>query len=125
MPHKCTKCGKIYQENDERILRGCECGNRMFLYFRKLTHEEAEKIERDSNAKKVKSESLSRVINDIEKDEIWNIKAEDGVYKIDVASLMSREPLIVEGDEGEYLVSLSSLFELKKGLRKYIDIIKK
>ncbi|GCC10681.1 hypothetical protein IPdc08_00714 [archaeon] len=125
MPHKCTKCGKVYQENDEKILRGCECGNRMFFYFRKLTHEEAEKIERDSNAKKVKNESLSRVINDIEKDAIWNIKAGDGIYEINLDSLMSREPLIVEGDEGEYLVSLSSLFELKKGLKKYIDIIKK
>jgi len=127
MPHKCTKCGKIYKEGDERVLKGCECGNSMFLYFRKLTHKEADEIKKNRKAKEVKSERLSRAIKEIEgnKSDIWNIKVKDGLYEIDVASLMSKEPIIVEGDEGEYIVSLSSLFEEKKGLRKYIDLIRK
>lgn len=35
MPHKCTRCGKVYPDGDYRILNGCECGNNKFLYVPK------------------------------------------------------------------------------------------
>ena len=123
MPHKCTRCGKVYQEGDERVLQGCECGNRLFIYFRKLSSQEAEEAKK-KGAKKSSSKELREIVKGIEED-IWNIKVKNGVYQIDVASLMSREPIIVEGDEGEYLVSLSSLFEDKKGIRKYLEFLRR
>jgi len=59
-------------------------------------------------------------------DEIWNIRVMDGVYEIDVASLMMKEPIIVAGEEGEYVVSLSSAFEKKStGLRKYVEFLRR
>lgn len=131
MPHKCTRCGKIYTEKDEKILRGCDCGNRMFLYYRKLGKGEAKKLEK--GARKVKSRALSKMVKDIEVGgeksqtlpELGNIKVSEGIYSIDVASLMSGEPVIVEGSEGEYLLSLSSLFEEKSTQKKYMDILRK
>ena len=39
----------------------------------------------------------------------------DGIYKIDVESLMKKEPIIVSGEEGRYIVSITSIF---KNLRK-------
>jgi predicted nucleic acid-binding Zn-ribbon protein len=100
MPHKCTRCGKVYGEGSKEILEGCKCGNRYFLYFRKITDEEAEKFK-----------------------DIWNIKVKDGTYEIDIASLMAKEPIIISGEEGRYLLSLASAFKGKK--IKYPDRVKR
>jgi len=130
MPHKCTRCGRIYTEKDEQILHGCECGNGMFLYFRKLEGEEARKLEEEEEARKVKDRALYSLVDSMEEaekrfDDLGNIRVREGVYEIDLGSLMGGEPIIVEGDEGEYLVSLSSLFEEKSRLKKYLDILRK
>ena len=47
MPHRCTRCGKIYEDGDVRILNGCECGNNKFEYIPRERKErkEGEKIE--------------------------------------------------------------------------------
>lgn len=34
MPHRCTECKKIYVEESPEILRGCECGNRVFQFLK-------------------------------------------------------------------------------------------
>lgn len=34
MPHRCTECKKIYSEEAPDILRGCECGNRVFQFLK-------------------------------------------------------------------------------------------
>jgi hypothetical protein len=38
---------------------------------------------------------------------------------------MKKEPIIVAGEEGEYLVSLSSAFESRKNLKKYTELLRK
>jgi len=123
-------------------LRGCECGNRMFLYFRKLTSDEAAQL-REKKLRSVASRKFARIISEAEKkrregmqklrervsgkprEDIWNIKVKDGVYEIDVSSLMKKEPIIVAGEEGEYLVSLSSAFETRRNLKKYTELLRK
>jgi len=103
MPHKCTKCGKVYEDGSDAILKGCECGNRLFYYLKdKKPRQKQKKVE---TAEKVK----------LPKDDISNIMVGNGVYKIDVDSLMKKEPIIVSGGEGRYIVSISSVF---KNLRK-------
>jgi len=107
----------VYEEGSDVILKGCECGNRLFLYFRKLSDREADELE-----KRTKPSASLKGIVDISKGEprlkkgkdIWNVRIKDGVYEIDVASLMLKEPVIVAGEEGRYLVSLSSAFKQKK-----------
>src|SRR3989304_915668 len=45
MSHKCLRCGKIYQDNDSNILRGCtNCGSIFFLYMK--TEQEAEQLQK-------------------------------------------------------------------------------
>lgn len=118
MPNKCTKCGKVYQEGSDVIFKGCECGNRLFFYFRKVNEEEAQKLAKEG-AKEIQESAGALIgIKDGEPvldkgTDIWNIKVKDGVYEIDIASLMGGEPIIVAGEEGRYLVSLSSAFKKK------------
>jgi len=96
MPHKCTKCGRIYKDGDEALLRGCKCGNRRFYYLRKVPRKKEKK-----------------------NDDLSNIKVIlDGVYEIDVDSLMKNKPVIVSKEEGRYLVSIASIFKNLKNKRK-------
>lgn len=107
----------------------------MFLYFRKLSSSEAQELKKQ--AKEIKSEALVRQIEapkrkllnvqrlreilDVRKPkiDIWTIKKEEeGVYNIDVSSLMMKEPVIVAGDEGRYILSLSSAFQEGKVLKQ-------
>lgn len=146
MPHKCTKCGKIYEDGSDQVLRGCQCGNRLFLFIRKITAKEAdelmekhEAVEAPKQNKKFrdiikeaeegKKKRIEKEKEDKEKstdasDEISNIKVDDGVYEIDIDALMSKQPIIVSGEEGRYLLSLSSAFSDKRG-KKYTDLVKK
>ncbi len=114
MPHKCTRCAAVYEDGSENILKGCTCGNRYFLYFRKITDQEAEELK------------IKKKVREVGEDEkgIWNVKVRDGTYEIDVGSLMMQEPVIVAGEEGRYLLSLSSAFKSKK-TKKYVDRVKK
>lgn len=121
-------CGTVYEEGSDAILDGCECGNRLFFYFRKISDEEASKLKSEHDLQEVESLKTVIGIKDgepmIDKgDDIWNIKVKgDGVFEIDISSLMMKEPVIVAGDEGRYLVSLPSIFE---GLEKSKDSDKK
>ncbi|MFV2041330.1 MAG: Zn-ribbon containing protein, partial [Candidatus Hydrothermarchaeales archaeon] len=79
MPNKCTKCGKVYQEGSDAILTGCECGNRMFFYFRRVTDEEVGELT-EKGAKEI-SESAGTLIGIKDGEpvldkgsDIWNIK---------------------------------------------------
>jgi predicted nucleic acid-binding Zn-ribbon protein len=118
MPNKCTKCGKVYQEGSDVIFTGCECGNRLFFYFRKVTEEEAENLVREGTKEIQESAGALIGIKDGEPmvdkgSDIWNIRVKNDVYEIDIASLMGGEPIIVAGEEGRYLVGLSSAFRKK------------
>lgn len=59
MPHKCLKCGNIYQDNDGSILKGCtKCGSIFFLYMK--TGEEAQTIKEMQQELQTKNISLEQ-----------------------------------------------------------------
>ncbi len=92
MPHKCTKCGKIYEDGDIRILNGCECGNNRFEYIpkEKRKKEEGERIE------------IVRIIS-------------PGCYEINLDNAFKMDGLIIAlGEEGKYAIHLPSLLKKRK-----------
>ncbi|MBS3143917.1 hypothetical protein J4446_03535, partial [Candidatus Woesearchaeota archaeon] len=32
MPHQCVRCGNMYEDGSEEILKGCSCGSRFFFF---------------------------------------------------------------------------------------------
>jgi predicted nucleic acid-binding Zn-ribbon protein len=56
MPHKCTQCGREFEDGSTKILRGCpSCGGKKFLYIREaerhddvLKEKTIEEIARDT-----------------------------------------------------------------------------
>lgn len=97
MPHRCTQCGKEYQDGDVRILQGCECGNNKFLYIPKKKGKEAEEIR----------EQFERI-------ESVRIIA-PGMYELNIERLMEGgEVVIALQEDGKYAVHLPSLLKKKK-----------
>ncbi|MFH1107310.1 MAG: Zn-ribbon containing protein [Candidatus Micrarchaeota archaeon] len=45
MPHKCIKCGSIYGDRASQLLKGCDCGSRIFLFLREEQVSVKEKME--------------------------------------------------------------------------------
>ena len=122
MPHKCTKCGKIYPDGDYRILNGCECGNNKFLYVPKerlakstAAHKETEN-EIESKTESEKKEEIK--IEDFEGIESVKIIA-PGMYEIKLENILSRDGIVIAlQEEGRYMIHLPSLLKKKKEKKK-------
>ncbi len=97
MPHRCTKCGKIYEDGDMRILNGCECGNNKFEYIPKERKVKEKKADREG-----------------EKIEIVRIIS-PGCYEINLENAFKKEGIIIAlGEEGKYAIHLPSLLKRRK-----------
>jgi len=72
MPHQCLKCGKIFKEGSNELLKGCPvCNGNHFFYTKEPLNEKDrnslnEKLNKDINSK------LTQIINDQAKDLIKN-----------------------------------------------------
>ena len=119
MPHKCTKCGREYEDGSTEILKGCaSCGNKKFLYVRegdihddvleeKSIHEIAEETKEEilevvEPKKKKEVEMYDRV-------ETIRIVA-PGSYELNLEKMAQGDERIVSvGKEGSYIIDLMSM----------------
>ncbi len=115
MPHQCVRCGVLYDDGDNTILKGCGCGGRLFFFIKQdkleevknktaeLTLPEKEQIEKDV---------FDLVGSDIEQSEPVVLDLESvrilkpGKYELDLVHLFKDEPLIFKLDEGKYMIDL-------------------
>lgn len=96
--HQCIKCGyKVEGDLKTIVTDGCpECGSKFFTYTKKGP---AKKVEEG------KGESVEGVM----------IKGQ-GVYEVNLSSLLENDSVIVSNEEGKYLIDINTL--LKKKLDK-------
>ncbi|MBI2112107.1 hypothetical protein HYT52_01050 [Candidatus Woesearchaeota archaeon] len=123
MPHQCVRCNAIFEDGSQQILRGCDCGARLFFYIKKKNLEEGKLLVTNLSEEEK---------NHIEKDvaEIVNIKQEDpdrpvvldieairvlkpGKYELDLVHLFKKDPMIIKLDEGKYVIDLPQVFKMK------------
>jgi len=107
MPHKCTKCGRVYADGDMNILNGCECGNNRFLYVPKET-----KLMKDRDINK--DETINtRGYNKYDDIECVRIIA-PGQYEINLENILKMDGIIIKlQEEGRYIIHLPSLLKKK------------
>ena len=131
MPHKCVRCGEVYQDFDPTILRGCaKCGSIFFLYLKSLEDvEKIEKIEKELKKKKTTlEEEIRKKIEEKQKEEkrreVEEIKfgvetirvPKEGIYEINLDALMKERPVIILERGRVYFIHLPSIFEkVRKG----------
>lgn len=127
MPHQCVRCNSLYEDGDEKILKGCTCGGKLFFYIKKdklkeiqnktanLTPKDKEEIEKDV---------FDLVGSEVDKSEpvILDIEAirvlKPGKYELDLVHLFKNEPLIFKLDEGKYMIDLVATFKSIMGKKR-------
>ncbi len=119
MPHKCTRCSKVYEDNSPELMEGCSCGSRVFLFLREDVNgsgkDTLEKIMEGELCK----ESLKWLDQEVEKSgkpirlDVENLlKVDEGKYRLDISSLMKGDPLVVKVRDGVYYIDL--VYSMKK-----------
>jgi len=123
MPHQCVRCNAIFEDGSQQILRGCDCGARLFFYIKKknleegkllvtnLSEEEKKHIEKDvAEIVNIKQEDPDRpVVLDIEAIRVLK----PGKYELDLVHLFKKDPMIIKLDEGKYVIDLPQVFKMK------------
>lgn len=124
MPHKCLRCGLVYPDNDNTVLKGCTCGSVFFIYIRTPKDEqEFEKIEKELESKETTlvaevEKQLTRTKPKEKIEENLNFVTvkipTEGVYEINLDALMKKQPLVILKQGQTYLIHLPSIFEQVK-----------
>lgn len=123
MPHRCVKCGAIYEDSSPTLLSGCTCGSRFFFFFKKeatkeelknLTEHEIKEIEAD--VKEIIGPQMDDrpVILDFESIRV----KEPGKFEVDLVNVFKKEPLVYKIEEGKYVIDLASTFQMANQEKK-------
>ena len=128
MPHQCTKCGNIYSDASEEILKGCSCGSRFFYYIKQEKLEELksdvqetiaelDKADKDQIEKDIRE--LTGLDEEPDKPVILDLESvkviKPGKFEIDIVNLFSKKrPLIYKLEEGKYIIDLASSLKVDK-----------
>ncbi|MBR9683100.1 hypothetical protein GOV03_01015 [Candidatus Woesearchaeota archaeon] len=119
MPHQCVRCNQIYQDGANEILKGCQCGAKLFFYIRKQHLEEGKKMLTNlSHEEKVQVEEdvkeLIGIDTDPEKPIILDLESirilKPGKYELDLVHLFKKDPLVFKLEEGKYMIDLPQAF---------------
>ena len=127
MPHQCVRCGTLYGDTDEVIMKGCSCGGKLFFFIKKdklkqiqektvqLTTKEKEQIEKDIfDIAGSDIDQKEPVVLDLESIRVLK----PGKYELDLVHLFKKEPLIFKLDEGKYMIDIIETFSNLIGKRK-------
>lgn len=128
MPHQCVKCGKIYDNTAQEILKGCSsCGSHFFFFFKEedlKLRQEAEQLTRQEREEMVKdieevvgpqaSAENGPIILDLESIRV----KKPGKFEIDLVSLFKRKPVIYKVSEGKYIIDIASTFQMMNSERR-------
>ena len=120
MPHQCTRCGKIYPDAAEELLKGCSCGAKFFYYIKQESLEEPEVKEVITELKRADKVQIEKDIREItglkekpEKPVILDLESvkviRPGKFEIDIVNLFNKKrPLIYKLEEGKYIIDLAA-----------------
>jgi len=122
-----VRCGTIYDDTAQEILKGCKCGGRLFFYIKKerlselkeatvsLTEAEKKEIEKDV-IDMVGMEEVENqpIVLDFESVRVMK----PGKYELDLVRIFKQQPLVFKIADGKYLIDLPSAFHLRKEKQK-------
>lgn len=124
MPHKCTQCGREFEDGSTTILKGCpSCGGKKFLYIREaerhddvLKEKTIEEIVRDTgeDVLEVRADRRKAEIEVFERIESIRILG-PGSYELNIEKLARSDEVVVGLEkEGRYVVDILSMAKKRK-----------
>ncbi|MDN7013387.1 hypothetical protein FGW20_10115 [Methanoculleus sp. FWC-SCC3] len=125
MPHKCTQCGREFEDGSTKILKGCpSCGGKKFLYIREAErHDDVLKEKTiDEIVRETGEEVLEVKQERTKKDEIEVFERIEsirilgpGSYELNIEKLARSDEVVVGLEkEGKYVVDILSMAKKKK-----------
>ena len=123
MVHQCVKCGTLYEETSNEILKGCsKCGGKFFFFVKKETLEKVKQLTVDLTPKErieIQEDIMELIGEDnLDKPVILDIESirilKPGQYEIDLVDLFKGKPLVYKLEEGKYIIDLASTFKAKE-----------
>ncbi len=124
MPHKCTQCGREFEDGSTRILKGCpSCGGKKFLYIREAErHDDVLKEKTIDEIARDTGEDVLEVKRDRRKEEIEVFERIEsirilgpGSYELNIEKLARSDEVVVGLEkEGKYVVDILSMAKKKK-----------
>ncbi len=125
MPHQCVRCNTMYDDGASEILKGCNCGGRLFFFIRKEKLKEAKKVAEsvkltEEDKKQMEKDVFELVGQDTESDQpvLLDLEAirisQPGKYELDLVHLFKGEPLIFKLEDGKYMIDIVQSFKQVK-----------
>lgn len=125
MPHKCTQCGREFEDGSTKILKGCpSCGGKKFLYIREAErHDDVLKEKSIDEIARDTGEDVLEVKPDLHKKEEIEIfeRIESirilgpGSYELNIDKLARSDEVVVGLEkEGRYQVDILSMARKRK-----------
>ena len=140
MPHRCTKCGAVFEDGDSVILTGCpECKWNKFLYVKaeevtvnanpalEKSQPEASDWNIEERIAEKEGKSIDDMLEDIDRaldsddvnkkdlnpDRVDSIRILDsGSYELNLGSIMGKEEIVVGiKEEGQYAIDLPMILQ--------------
>ncbi|WNY23833.1 hypothetical protein MmiHf6_11550 [Methanimicrococcus hongohii] len=140
MPHRCTKCGAVFEDGDSVILTGCpECRWNKFLYVKAeeirtvpeniIEYEQstASNWDIEERIAEEQGKSIDSMLEDIDRaldsddvkkkelnpDRVDSIRILDaGSYELNLGSIMEKEEIVVGiKEEGQYAIDLPMILQ--------------
>ena len=65
MPHQCVRCNTFYEDGSQELLKGCNCGGRLFFFIKKEKLEDMKKITEEVNLTKKDKEQIEQDVFDL------------------------------------------------------------
>jgi len=119
MPHKCTQCGREFDDGSTKILKGCpSCGGKKFLYIREAErHDDVLKEKTVDEIARDTGEDVLEVRRDQRKEEIEVFERIEsirilgpGSYELNIDKLARSDEVVVGLEkEGKYVVDILSM----------------
>lgn len=125
MPHQCVRCSTMYDDGASEILKGCNCGGRLFFFIKKEKLEEAKKLTEniklsEEDRKQVEKDIFDLVGQDIDVEQPVVLDLESirvskpGTYELDLVHLFKGDPLIFKLEDGKYMIDIVQSFKKVK-----------
>lgn len=129
MPHQCVRCGTFYGDGSAEILKGCNCGGKLFFYIKKERFEKAKNVISNLNLSTTDKEQIEKDVFEIagvdyDKDEPIILDLESirvkkpGQYELDLVSLFKGEPVIFKLADGKYVIDIAETFKKVRETKK-------
>lgn len=122
MPHQCVKCGYLFDDGSNELLKGCsKCGGRFFFFVKKNDIQKAKDFTYNlsDNEKEQMEEDVLDIIG-VKKEEqpvVLDFEAvrvvKPGKYELDLVDLFKDKPLVYKLADGKYMIDIVSTFKAK------------